>query len=138
MGSCLQFKHSFLMFDVQFHSNIKQNQESSQSAFGSNWSVPSTHSRSPKQKRGLPTPAAVRGGLVVHPTSYNTNLTSKQPGRANSGLNLKPGEWETRCFFKHYRYYSPRFRSSQQSFMPEHPQAREAWGTWDVCSQSAA
>lgn len=36
----------------------------------------------------------------MHPTSYNTNLTSKQPGRANSGLNLKPGEWETLFFFK--------------------------------------
>lgn len=34
----------------------------------------------------------------MHPTSYNTNLTSKQPGRANSGLNLKPGEWETLRF----------------------------------------
>lgn len=138
MGSCLQFKHSFLMFDVQFHSNINLNRIKKVLNLLSVPTGVSTHSRSPKQKRGLPTPAAVRGGLVVHQTSYNTNLTSKQPGRANSGLNLKPGEWETLFFLKHYRYYSPRFRSSQQSFMPEHPQARGAWGTWDVCSQSAA
>lgn len=84
------------MFAVQFHSNINLNRIKKVLNL---LSVPTGVSRQltarPAETR---TPAAVRGGLVVHPTSYNTNLTSKQPGRANSGLNLKPGEWETLFF----------------------------------------